>query len=220
MNEPAPPLTHAERQAQIQSIGDPTGAEVAHEINLGEREACLRVARVGINAVRSVDAQRLIVSDCFGGIYPVPQLVGSGVLQSLHAYMPRELTQYKAEWAPWIKPAGRPTWPLISPSGHLVYNQQRIEDILRPWRKMEQQGVRIHFGEMGCYRYTPHVEVLAWFKDMLNVMGRMQSGWALRNFRGPFGILDTERAGTKFEDWHGHQLDRALLTLLQKKMAA
>src|SRR6202041_2300567 len=27
------------------------------------------------------------------------------------------------------------------------------------------------------------------------------SGWALWNFRGPFGVLDTQRAGTKFEDW-------------------
>lgn len=73
---------------------------------------------------------------------------------------------------------------------------------------------------MGCYKYTPHVEVLAWFKDTLDAIGKLHSGWALRNFRGPFGILDTERQGTKFEDWHGHQLDRALLNLLQKKMAA
>jgi endoglucanase len=41
---------------------------------------------------------------------------------------------------------------------------------------------------------------------------------ALWNFRGPFGVLDTQRPGTKFEDWHGHQLDRPLLALLQKKM--
>ena len=53
---------------------------------------------------------------------------------------------------------------------------------------------------------------------MLKVIGKMKSGWALRNFRGPFGVLDTKRIGTKFEDWHGHYLDRALLTLLQEKM--
>ena len=31
---------------------------------------------------------------------------------------------------------------------------------------------------------------------------------------------DTERPGTKYEDWRGHQLDRALLNLLQNKMKA
>jgi endoglucanase len=67
---------------------------------------------------------------------------------------------------------------------------------------------------------SPLGQVLAWFKDTLNAIGNLQSGWALRNFRGPFGILDTERKGTKFEDWHGHQLDRALLNLLQKKMSS
>jgi endoglucanase len=47
----------------------------------------------------------------------------------------------------------------------------------------------------------------------------LNSGWALWNFRGPFGELDTQRAG-KFEDWRGHKLDRPLLTLLQKKIKA
>ena len=71
---------------------------------------------------------------------------------------------------------------------------------------------------MGCYKHTPPDVVLAWFEDTLSVLGDLHSGWALWNFRGPFGVLDTERAGTKYEDWHGHKLDRQLLTLLQRKM--
>jgi aryl-phospho-beta-D-glucosidase BglC (GH1 family) len=80
--------------------------------------------------------------------------------------------------------------------------------------------VPIHFGEMGCYKHTPPQVVLAWFNDTLDVLGELNSGWALWNFRGPFGVLDTERAGTKFEDWQGHKLDRPLLALLQKKIKA
>jgi endoglucanase len=71
---------------------------------------------------------------------------------------------------------------------------------------------------MGSYKHTPPDVVLAWFDDTLSVLGDLHTGWALWNFRGPFGVLDTERRGTKFEDWHGHQLDRGLLSLLQKKM--
>jgi len=40
-------------------------------------------------------------------------------------------------------------------------------------------------------------------------------GWALWNFRGNFGVLDSQRADVAYENWHGHQLDRKLLTLLQ-----
>ncbi len=36
----------------------------------------------------------------------------------------------------------------------------------------------------------------------------------------PFGVLDTERPGTKFEDLKGHKLDRPLLRLLQKHAKA
>ena len=51
-------------------------------------------------------------------------------------------------------------------------------------------------------------------------MGELHAGFALRNFREPSGVLDTERPGTKFEDWEERKLDRPLLALLQKKRKA
>ena len=50
-------------------------------------------------------------------------------------------------------------------------------------------------------------------------MGILKShniGWALWNFRGAFGVLDSQREDIEYEDWHGHKLDRALLDLLQQ----
>ena len=44
------------------------------------------------------------------------------------------------------------------------------------------QGVPIHFGEMGCYKHTPPEVVLAWFNDTLDVLGELNSGWALVEF--------------------------------------
>jgi endoglucanase len=49
------------------------------------------------------------------------------------------------------------------------------------------------------------------------VLGGLHTGWALWNFRGPFAVLDSERPGSKYENWHNHQHDRALLTMLQQK---
>jgi endoglucanase len=40
-------------------------------------------------------------------------------------------------------------------------------------------------------------------------------GWALWNFRGSFGILDSGRSDGAYESWRGHKLDRAMLTVLQ-----
>ena len=41
-------------------------------------------------------------------------------------------------------------------------------------------------------------------------------GWALWNFRGSFGLLDSGRTDVRYEDWHGHKLDREMLTLRQR----
>jgi hypothetical protein len=40
-------------------------------------------------------------------------------------------------------------------------------------------------------------------------------GWALWCFRGSFGILDSGRGDVSYENFHGHPLDREMLTLLQ-----
>ena len=58
--------------------------------------------------------------------------------------------------------------------------------------------------------------VLHWLGDVLDILTAHGIGYALWNFRGPFGILDSEREDVDYEDWHGHTLDRALLALLQR----
>jgi len=41
-------------------------------------------------------------------------------------------------------------------------------------------------------------------------------GWALWNFRGSFGIMDSDRRDVVYENWRGHKLDRKMLELLQR----
>lgn len=40
-------------------------------------------------------------------------------------------------------------------------------------------------------------------------------GWALWNFRGDFGVLDSGRKDVAYEDFKGHKLDRQMLELLR-----
>ena len=62
---------------------------------------------------------------------------------------------------------------------------------------------------------TPHDVFLAWFKDVLDILGQNGIGFALWEFRGSFGLIDSGREDVDYEDWYGHKLDRKLLTLLQ-----
>jgi endoglucanase len=217
VNEPYYQLTpQQEAELKLHKPDDDFTREFQHRREL----RYVRVARAAINGIRAQDPRRLIVTDGYPVAgSPIPELFDTGVVQNCHTYIPALLTHYQCEWARGFVPADTPlpTWPLKDRQGR-VYDRAALAAIFRPWGDLPRQGIPIHFGEMGAYKHTPPTVVLAWFDDTLDVLNELHTGWALWNFRGPFGILDTERRGTKFEDWHGHQLDRPLLNVLQKRM--
>ncbi len=89
------------------------------------------------------------------------------------------------------------------------------KNCVEPWLGLQGRGCGVFVGEFGSYNKTPHDVALSWLKDSLGNWKRAGWGWALWNFRGSFGVLDSERADVKYEDFHGHKLDRAMLELLQ-----
>lgn len=91
-----------------------------------------------------------------------------------------------------------------------------MSDYVAPWRALRERGVGVMIGEWGAYRHTPHDVTLRWMRDNLENWRAAGIGWALWNFRGPFGVLDSERADVAYEDFRGHRLDRKMLELLQR----
>ena len=87
---------------------------------------------------------------------------------------------------------------------------------IEPWKKLEAQGVGVFVGEWGAYNRTPHAVTLAWMQDSLRNWREAGWGWALWNFRGSFGILDSNRNDVSYEEFQGHKLDRAMLDLLRR----
>ena len=85
-----------------------------------------------------------------------------------------------------------------------------------PWQQLQAQGVGVMVGEWGCYDKTPYDVTLRWMEDNLANFQRAGWGWALWNFSGSFGILDSNRPGAVYENYEGHRLDRRMLDLLQK----
>jgi endoglucanase len=55
----------------------------------------------------------------------------------------------------------------------------------------------------------------AWLKDFLTPWQEAGWGFAIWNFRGSFGILNSQRKDVKYENFKNHLLDRKLLELLQ-----
>jgi hypothetical protein len=89
-------------------------------------------------------------------------------------------------------------------------------EAIRPFLDLQSKGVGVMVGEFGAYNRTPHPVVLRWMEDCLAEWDQAGWGWALWNFRGPFGILDSGRSDVPYESYQGHSLDRKMLDLLQR----
>jgi endoglucanase len=178
-------------------------------------ETYARVIRHLTAAIRAEDPDRLIVVDGLRwGRDPVFNLVDLGVAQSTRGYEPMEISHYRAGWIPGSDRWAEPTWPLQRGDRRVDKETLRRERI-EPWIRLQSRGVGVHVGEWGAYNQTPHKVVLAWMRDCLDLWRSAGWGWALWNLRGPFGILDSRRSDVTYEDFKGHQLDRAMLELLQ-----
>lgn len=95
------------------------------------------------------------------------------------------------------------------------WDRARLEQHYQPWVELAARGVGVHCGEGGAFMHTPHDVALRWLRDALDILRSHNIGYALWNFRGGFGILDSDRPDVAYEDWRGHRLDRAMLELLQ-----
>jgi aryl-phospho-beta-D-glucosidase BglC (GH1 family) len=175
-----------------------------------------KVAKGCLEVIHKQTPDRLVVADGnHGGSLVTPELEDLPIAQSCRGYYPHYVSHYRASWV-WKNPndAPMPVWPGTIDGQE--FNRQVLEEFYQPWIDLVNKGIGVHCGECGCYNETPHEVFLAWFNDQLDILTSAGIGWGLWNFRGDFGLLDSRRKDIQYEDFHGHQLDRKLLTLLQK----
>jgi aryl-phospho-beta-D-glucosidase BglC (GH1 family) len=175
-----------------------------------------KVAKGAVDAIREANPAHLVIADGNNVGYEVtPELKDLNVAQSCRGYFPHFISHYKAPWAN-KNPESCPTpvWP--GTMNGEKFGKARLEAFYKPWIELSQSGVGVHCGECGCWNKTPHEVFLAWFSDVLDVLTPNKIGYALWNFRGDFGILDSGRQDVEYQDWHGHRLDGKLLELLKK----
>jgi endoglucanase len=71
-------------------------------------------------------------------------------------------------------------------------------------------------GEWGVHNQTPHDATLALMTDKLEAYKELGFGWALWNFNGSFGIVDSGRSDVVYGNLNGYKLDVEMSELLLK----
>lgn len=181
------------------------------------REDYRRVMTRAADKIRETSPDRIIIIDGLSvGNQVVTEMIPTKVAQSVHAYTPAEISHFRASWVDKNSSFPEPTWPLKKKDGSIKLDRAGLEKLYAPWAELARKGIGVHCGEAGCFNRTPYKVFMAWLEDVLDILKGHGIGYALWNFRGGFGVVDSGRKDIQYEDWQGHKLDRQLLTLLQK----
>jgi len=176
-----------------------------------------RVVGELVRAIRSEDKDRLIIADGLRwGTTPAPSLAKLGIAQSTRGYEPMHISHFKASWISGSDKWPEPAWPLKQDDRVTCDKEKLRRERIAPWLALRDQGVGVHVGEWGAFNKTPHSVTLAWMRDCLELWKEANFGWSLWNFRGSFGVLDSDRADVEYESFRGRKLDRKMLDLLQQ----
>jgi endoglucanase len=176
-----------------------------------------KVAKEAAEAIHKENPNHLVIADGNNvGNSVITEIVDLPIAQSCRGYYPGSISHYKAPWAnkdPEHMP--EPKWP--GQVGNQNLSREMLEKYYQPWIDLKNRGVGVHCGECGCWNKTPHDVFLAWFGDVTDILSKNEIGFAVWNFIGDFGILDSHRADVVYEDWYGHKLDRKFLELLRSR---
>jgi aryl-phospho-beta-D-glucosidase BglC (GH1 family) len=175
------------------------------------------VAGKATGAIRKENSNHLVIADGNKvGNDPVPELADLNIAQSCRGYFPHAISHYKAPWAN-KDPENLPVPKYPGQTGNQYLSRTMLEKYYEPWIALMKSGVGVHCGECGAWNKTPHDVFLRWFSDVTDILTSNGIGFALWEFIGDFGILDSGRTDIQYADWHGHKLDKKLLDLCMSK---
>ncbi len=175
-----------------------------------------KMAIAASEAIRRENPRHMVIADGNNvGSDVIPEITDLDISQSCRGYFPGIISHHKAPWA-FSNPDSlpEPRWP--GQVGDRYLSREMLDKFYQPWIDLVKSGVGVHCGECGCWNKTPHNVFLAWFSDVLDILNENKIGFALWEFSGSFGVLNSGRTDVNYEEWYGHKLDRELLKLLQR----
>ena len=210
-------------QVSFNLLNEPLGDDLSESIGTSISAYGQFVNRM-VRSIREIDPERLVIADGLitrGHYEPVPDIDDPLFGQSFHMYEPGWLTHLGAEWSHAWYVYGeneQPSYPGVAPNldkylhssdrgAYMAYRDVRVDkDWLENWMKnyldLQKRGAFIHCGELGTYaKKVPRGSQLNWYNDVLDILSKYKVGWAIWNFRGSFGVINTGR-----EEFHGKTL--------------
>ncbi|MCL1883818.1 MAG: cellulase family glycosylhydrolase [Defluviitaleaceae bacterium] len=173
-----------------------------------------KVIRSTIDVIKKIDPEReIVINGLGGGHMALPELADAGVIHSGRGYQPFQVSHHKAQWIEGWEEMTAPEYP--GDSGGENWNRAALLESYKEWREVEKSGTTVHIGEFGCYNQTPNDIALRWLGDIMSCWKKFGWGYAMWNFKGPFGICDHGRENARYEKIGGFNIDRDLLELMQ-----
>jgi aryl-phospho-beta-D-glucosidase BglC (GH1 family) len=174
------------------------------------------IMRTVIKAIKDIDGARPVIIDGIGGGHEaMPELADAGAIHSGRGYQPFQVSHNGANWCRGMK-WEKPVYPGITEGTH--WDRDELKHFYAPWLAVEKKGVPIHIGEFGCYNKTPNDVALRWLSDLMSLYKELGWGYAMWNFKGPFGIVEHGRPGAKYTEMDGFQVDKELLNIMKINM--
>lgn len=173
---------------------------------IGEERYC-KLALNTAERIRNYSPDRLIISDMFAwGTQPLYGLVDSRIVQAIHWYEPRELTN----GAPGV------SWPNTS------YDIDWLRDSLKLYDDFAAEtGTTVFLNEFGSSVKVDYDAVLPYIDDILIVIDEYGWSWSMYDYIGGFGLVKGNnpehiRKGAVYETIGGCQVDTGLYAVLKK----
>lgn len=183
------------------------------------------IARMGLEAVRAVDSERIVLigSNSWNVPNTFPDLEDFGdpnVRYVFHWYEPFIFTHQRAPWVDHLMklnmvveyPADMPDLsPLAATLPREDWREQtmlfsevklgyaRMEEWLKPVLEFrERTGGKLFCSEFGAYEAAPMPSRINWYRDAVELFRKHDIGWSNWDYMGDFGIVGWDREDKPF----------------------
>jgi aryl-phospho-beta-D-glucosidase BglC (GH1 family) len=90
-----------------------------------------------------------------------------------------------------------------------------LRELQKKLNTAEEENIPVMIQEFGVHNQTPHSVTLAFLSDLVPIFRKFKLGYALWNFEGSFGIINSGRSDCNYETYEGVLLDREMLEILR-----
>ena len=169
-----------------------------------------------VDAIHKVDPGRFIILDGNRtATVPVPYFFNVPLTgQSFRGYAPGAFSHYGVWYGG--HPKVKPRWPKNADDKAA---QWVVDGQAKMLAKQDciPKGYPVMIGEFGCYAKMDHESCLKWMEAGFKEWRKRGYGWAIWDYDGPFGFVDSGRLDAEYIEIDGRKIDRKMLELLRQK---